>query len=472
MEVPTSIRTEIIPDRVTIVRKHGPDALDLKAICIFAATGFFLGGDTYYANEVALQPATDYELDQERRVRSATRYWHWRHAPREMSLAQATDEFAHVFERITREQTSGRRVVLPLSGGLDSRTQAVALRGNREVQTYSYGFANSFDETAYGQRIADRQGFEFRRYEIPDGYLWRVIDELARLNECYADFTHPRQMAVIDQLRDLGDMFFLGHWGDVLFDDMGVSSTLPVDEQVAVVVGKILKRGGMELASALWQTWGLAGSFDEFLRDRISTLLREIDIDDANARIRAFKSMYWAPRWTTANLVTFSSRRPIALPYYHAEMCKFICTVPERHLARRQIQIEYIKRFAPSVARITWQSYDPLDLYSYKHYYSRRMIPYRAVRRLVAAVRERWAGQPLVTRNWELQFLGESNAHQLRAHLLEHRELTSLVPRSLVEQFYARFCGEDRVKYAHPVSMLLTLSMFARTRRDRSISLV
>jgi len=279
-------------------------------------------------------------------------------------------------------------------------------------------------------------------------------------------------MAVIDELKPLGDLFFLGHWGDVLFDDMGVESNLSIRDQASVVVGKIVKKGGVELASTLWQAWGLEGSFEAFLRDRVTALLQAIDIADANARIRAFKSLYWAPRWTTANLVTFSSRRPIALPYYHDAMCKLVCTFPERLLAKRQIQIEYIKRYAPQVARVAWQTYDPLDLYSYKRYFTARMLPYRALRKLAETVRRRWTGTTLVTRNWELQFLGRENEEQLRAHLFEQRDFGALVPRSLVDRFYAKFCEEDRVKYAHPVSMLLTLSMFARTRRDRSISLV
>ena len=48
--------------------------------------------------------------------------------------------------------------------------------------------------------------------------MWNKIDELAEINSCYSEFTHPRQMAVIDDIEKLGDVFSLGHWGDVLFD--------------------------------------------------------------------------------------------------------------------------------------------------------------------------------------------------------------------------------------------------------------
>ncbi|MBK7870832.1 MAG: hypothetical protein IPJ74_09160 [Saprospiraceae bacterium] len=121
----------------------------------------------------------------------------------------------------------------------------------------------------------------------------------------------------------------------------------------------------MELGSALWQAWGLEGVFGDYLHGRIETLLCGIDIDNANARIRAFKSLYWAPRWTSTNLQVFAAARPMALHYYHDEMCQFICTVPEKHLAGRQIQIEYLKMKAPELARIPWQDHRPFNLYNY-----------------------------------------------------------------------------------------------------------
>ena len=48
-------------------------------------------------------------------------------------------------------------------------------------------------------------------------------------------------------------------------------------------------------------------------------------------------------------------------------MCNFVCTIPEKFLKNRKIQIEYIKRKAPDLAKIKWQKYD-LDLYNYKKY--------------------------------------------------------------------------------------------------------
>ena len=57
------VRTSIIPETQRFAYTSADKEINYKAICIFAATGFFLGEDTYFKNMTALQPATDYEID-------------------------------------------------------------------------------------------------------------------------------------------------------------------------------------------------------------------------------------------------------------------------------------------------------------------------------------------------------------------------------------------------------------------------
>lgn len=456
------MKTNIIPHRQVFGNTGNENSLNLKAICIFAAAGFFLEKDTYYNNLEALQPATDYSFNENGFLENSKKYWSWNYSPREISFKQATEEFAHLFENITNENLKGKNVILPLSGGLDSRTQAAGLNKGMNVKAYSYKFQNSFDETKYGKEICKKKGIPFDEFIIPRGYLWNIINELSEINQCYADFTHPRQMAVIEKIKKLGNVFYLGHWGDVLFDDMGVEDDITFDVQVDVLVKKILKRGGKELAEALWKQWDLKDNFESYFRNRISDLLREIKIDNANSGIRAFKSMYWAPRWTSANMNVFSDCHPVVLPYYDDAMSKFICTVPENYLSGRQIQIEYIKMKDPSLAEIPWQTYDPLNLYNYKRYNSKTRIPYRILKKVKREIKNKLSGSKLTTRNWEIQFIGEENDKELRKHLFENKNLNELIPEKIIKEFYDKFKNTDSVYYSHPVSMLLTLSLFTK----------
>ncbi|MCB0726125.1 MAG: asparagine synthetase B family protein [Ignavibacteriae bacterium] len=455
------MKTSIIPQTQRFALNGNSQDIDHKAICIFAATGFFLGEDTYFTNKIALQPATDYIVDENGYVAGSEQYWKWNYDPSETSFKQVTEEFAELFEKVCKEKLSDKDVILPLSGGLDSRTQSVALPDNFRVKSYSYKFQNSFDETKYGREISKVRSYPYSEFIIPEGYLWKCIDKLSGINKCYADFTSPRQMAVIDEVSDLGDVFFLGHWGDVLFDDMGVEDILEKDEIVKIVIKKIIKKSGFELADSMWECWGLGGKFKDHLEERISALLDGIKIENANSKIRAFKSMYWAPRWTSANIDIFSSYKPVVLPYYDDEICKFVCRVPEKYLSGRQIQINYIKLKNPEIAKIAWQDYAPMNLYNYRKFDSKMRLPFRAVNKGKRLLKEKLLKNKLIQRNWEIQFLGEENSKHLKKHLFQNKKFSEFLSTDLVESFYDKFLNED-VKYSHSVNMLLVLSMFCK----------
>lgn len=436
--------------------------LDQKAICIFVAIGFFLDNDTYCKDLKVLRPATNYVLDNNT-VTSEKKYFKWHYTPVERPLKQIVQEFAILFESIINEQTQNKKVILPLSGGLDSRTQAAALHYlGKSVHAYGYAFQGGHDETSYGKKIAKACGFPFEEWKVKKGYLWTEIEKLAQINGCYSEFTHPRQLAFIDKYSALGDIFSLGHWGDVLFDDMGIPDDLPFEKQIDVVLKKVVKKGGMELAERLWQSWELDGDFKEYLFERIQKLLLEINIPkNANAQIRAFKSLYWAPRWTSTNLSVFDSVGSISVPYYDDRMCEFICTVPEKYLKGRQIQIEYLKMRNPELAKITWQSQKPFNLYNYHL----KRFPYNLPYRIFDKVKRMLNPQKFIQRNWELQFLGEENERQLKKWLFENEKMNNVIPKDLSLDFYDKFKNEDPVYYSHTISMLLTLSLFFKNNQ-------
>ena len=420
--------------------------LDKKAIAFWAASGFFLENDTFW--EDVKWEGIDFSNQQ------------WRYEPRDISFDRAVAEFGELFELIVREQTAGRKVILPLSGGLDSRTLAVALKPTGiQPYSYSYSFKDGLDETIYGREISKALGWPFESVIIPPGYLWSKIEDAGHINGCYADFTHARQFAAAADLSERGDLWLLGHWGDVLFDNFGLPDATPFDEQLKVLKKKILKKGGLELAEDLWQAWGITGSPGENLEHRLKSMHARIPIENANARMRSFKSLYWATRWTTANLSFFSHYKPMALPYYDDRMCNFIMTVPEKFLAGRAIQIEYIKRNAPDLARIPWQKHRPFNLYNYKRNKSPWNLPYRMLNRAKHAL-DSAVGKPFIQRNWELQFLGEKNDQELRRWLFENKSFDKIVPLEIRTKYYNRFQTEDKVYWSHPLCMLLALSVF------------
>ncbi len=454
-----SIKTDIIPFVLHFIGKK--DSIDRKAICIFAATGFFLDDDTYFVGQKALRPATNYTLsDDNNSIVKEETYFKWHYTPIERPFDQIVDEFTSLFETIIDEQVKDKNVILPLSGGLDSRTQAAALKHlNKKVHAYSYQFENGHNETKYAKEIAKVCGFPFEKWSIPKGYLWDKIEEIASLNQCYTEFTHPRQAAILEKLVSLGDVISLGHWGDVLFDNMEFPSQLSLEEQVDIMIKKVIKKRGIELAEKLWKSWSLEGDFKTYFRQRIKKLLQEVAIsDEANAQTRAFKSLYWASRWTGSNLSFFEKAKPITLPYYDERMCQFICTVPEKYLAKRQIQIAYLKKRNPELAKITWQEQRPFNLYNYKWNHFPWNFPYRVSQK----IKKDFIVKNKVRNNYENQFLGKENDVELKKWLFENQKFKSFLDPEIVKEFYNGFKNENHLSYSHVISTLLTLSLFTK----------
>jgi len=456
------VKTPIIPESTTFVGDRNSKEISYKDVAFFLATGFFLDDTTFYKNQKCLKPGAVYEVGINGAAEFQKHHFTWHYSPRDISFNEAVDEFAHLMDTIAAEKLKNRKVILPLSGGLDSRSLATTVKGWENVHAYSYQFQDSFNETKYGKAIADACQWNFSDLSVNKGYLWNVIEQLAAINECYSDFTHPRQMAFFDDYSKMGDVFYLGHWGDVLFNDMGVSESDDFDQLVSILKKKIIKKGGLELAKAMWEAWGLSGDFEQELTNQLSDLLATIKIDNNNARIRAFKSLYWAPRWTSVNLNVFKAVGDMVLPYYEDRMCQFICSIPETYLAKRKIQIEYIKRFSPELAQIPWQSFEPLNLYNYQNYFSKKNLPNRLIRKAKSVSANAFGKRNKVTRNWEIQFLGKQNEKEFTKWLFGNDKFKDFVPTDIVESFYEKFKTQDSVYYSHSVSMLLTLSLFSK----------
>ena len=434
--------------------------IDYQAIAIFCALGFMLDDDTYYKDIKTCKPSTKYDINNNI-IKKVKKNWQWHYTPREITFLEIQDEFSSLLEKLVENKIENKRILLPISGGIDSRTLFASVKNRSELILSSYEFQDGFSESETGRRLSEHFNIPFYSQKIKKGYLWNKLDKLHQSNHCFTDFTHPRQIDAIDQWKGLGDVILLGHWGDVLFDKQTDSDDISYEEQLIQLKRKFFKPGGVELADNLWKYWGLEGSFESYITDKLEKLYREIDIEHPSARIRAFKSLYWAPRWTSINLSIFSRVGEMVLPYYSGEMCKFICTIPERFLKGRKIQIKYIKKNCPEAAQIPWQKYYPLNLYQYQWFNHPVYYPVRAIRKVKRLLQEYlFKSHDLVTRNWELQFLGENNLFQLKNNLMKRSKYNKLIPKKIIRDYLEKF-EVDPVKYAHPVSMLLTLAIFS-----------
>lgn len=453
----TAIANSILPSEHVIAKIKHEANLDLQAICVFVATGFFMDDDTFWKNQKCLLPAHDHLLDDDGFLIDSKPNFKWHYTPRDINFNEAVDEYIDLLTTIIKDQVGDNPVILPLSGGLDSRSQAMVIKDlDNPVQSYSYHFDGGYPEHKISAKIASICGFKFKSLTIPKSYLWNCIDELAHINDCYSEFSHARQMAVLPQLKQMQGVISLGHWGDVLFD-RGAPEGILEKDTVPLLMKKMLKPGGFYLAEQLWKYWKLDGNFEDYFIARIETALSKIKIDNLSAKVRAFKTSQWAHRWTTTNLSIFREANPITMPYYENSMCQFICTVPEEYLADRRMQIAHLKR-NKALSDITWHAQKPFNINNFNYNRTPYNLPYRIVSKLK---REGNAllGNPFIQRNYELQFLGKENDRELQERLFL-KSFSEFIPNFITEDIYTKFSTEDNVYYSHPTSMLLTLSLW------------
>ena len=192
--------------------------LDFRAISCFCSLGFMLDDDTFSNKIKVLKPATDFQLNEDKEIIQEKKNWNWHYKPQERTFNDILEEFTQLFEQIIIDRAHGKNFLLPISGGLDSRTLFVPMSHRKDLTLASYEFENGICETWYGEQLAKHYNIPFFSQKIPNGYLWNTINKTAEKNECFSDFLHPRQVAVQNNWKGLGDNILLGHWGDVLFD--------------------------------------------------------------------------------------------------------------------------------------------------------------------------------------------------------------------------------------------------------------
>jgi hypothetical protein len=128
----------------------------------------------------------------------------------------------------------------------------------------------------------------------------------------------------------------------------------------------------------------------------------------------------------------------------------------------RRLQIEYLKRYAPQMARIRWQVYDA-NLYQYQHY-GTWLLPRRAWKKF----RRLALGEKVLQRNWEIQFFAGGQWPNLERRLLaNNRLLHELVGASAIRALLDEFHRAPGGPGGFTVSMLLTFASWLEKSNAR-----
>ncbi len=438
----------------TVARTAANYDFDESGLLGFFAFGFFPQNRTYYKNVRVLRPSTHEVFNSSGTLISSRRYWNWSFQPdQQRSYDDTVAEFGNLLRDIMNDLCRSGRIALPISGGLDSRS-AVAAAPAGDIWSFSYGYNADSTETKIARQIAAARNIRFDAYTI-NPYLMDLLPYITEAVEGFQDLTQTRQAAVNDQLRSNADYVIAAHWGDVWLDGFGLPEKQTEDQMISHAFKKFRKKGSNWLLENVCPSFVKTESHENILTEMLREELRNLNaIEDADFWLKALKTEQWSFRWTVPSLRAYQLAVFPRLPFYDNRMIDFFNTVPSSFVKDRRMQIDYLKKFAPDLARITWQVYDA-NLFNYQHFNS-WLLPKRVLKKASRMISRR----PVFQRNWEVQFLSESGRKSLRQYLCNGPGLKveQFVSAQKIDTLLNEFFASPSPETGYPVSMLLTFA--------------
>lgn len=429
--------------------------LDWAGISSFMQMGFFAGDATYLEHIKILPPATCSVFDEQLQLVEQKRYRNWSFEPVTKRVEDIEEELHGILHASLNTALNNKRVSLPISGGLDSRMlTGIVTEGNQRygsLWSYSYGLTDDSVETKIAAQIAETASIPFSSYTVAN-YLFDKAGAIAASVELFQYLPGTRQACMTEILSRDADVVIGGHWGDVWMDDMGTAGM----DLNSWFQKKIVKKGSEWLVKEICEPYfpkakeELQAYFNEWNK-------RYAYVQDADYRMKIFKTDQWSFKWTVSSLRMYQAAVLPVLPFYDNRIVELFSTIPTDMVKGRELEIAFIKRYYPELAKIRWQEYDS-NLYNYKKFNNRHFI-YRAV----SKGKRMLSGEKPVMRNWELFYLNDTGRKNLENILLDNPALCEIVPAAKSKALLDMFYKEPSAGNGYAVSMMHTLAQFMKT---------
>jgi len=310
----------------------------------FLVTGYVTGPDTLFDGVSQLQAGEYLVYDKANgslAMHFYHRFWHGNFfSDSEDDLLDRLDEvFMRVFQRLI-ESAKGRQIVVPLSGGLDSRIIVAMLKrlGVEDVICFTYGKKGN-REAEISRQVAEALGYRwyFVEYTREKWYACYHSDEMQRYMKYSGNLVsipHIQDFLAVRDLKEEGiisenAVFVPGHSGDMLAGSWIPHDIEEIPHDVDCCITHSLKRH-----YSLWQ-WNKNEKLREIFQENIRNAIGNINIHDAESlsngieyfnfnerqvkfivnsvRVYEFLGFQWRiPLWD-AELIGFFLRIPLAL---------------------------------------------------------------------------------------------------------------------------------------------------------------
>lgn len=331
--------------------------LDAESVAEYATAGYVTGSHTLFEGIVALQSGECLTWDAGAAEPASERHIEYRctydnPASVDELCEQADAAFSKAFLRVI-ESVRGRQIVLPLSGGLDSRLVAWMLHrhGYDNVLCYTYGLPGN-REAQRASAVAD--ALRFKWIPVPySGDLWKRELSSSAMREYWGfsangiSIPHcddwPAVHALVDQGLIKPDAIFMpGHTGDFISGGHLKYLFDPAYQQKPVRFNQAI----VDKHYSLWKALLRRPSVSDAINGRINEVVAEMPATTDEELARRYE--YWEWQERQAKLIINSVRvyeyfgHSWRIPLWDRDVMEYWMRVPlslkmDKYLFRRYL---------------------------------------------------------------------------------------------------------------------------------------
>jgi len=346
--------------------------VDPAGLASMLSFGFHLGNLTLLSGVKCLPNARDIQYRAGTDALTLGSYWSYPYGEQEpwegteAELGEALHD--HLTRAFKRRMNGVDKVLLPISGGLDSRTMAGLLASSEfpgEVLAYSYGQASSRD-VRYGRAIARKLGYRHVTIPTPDDFVTRHLKEAAWVfdAEWSAELNWgPRFSHLHPSLGDTqGHLVLSGMFGDLILGEgafVGKYRRLCGDEPQAT---DRLMEAFFECNQEYRPLTETCTLFEEPAADeayeRLQEIVRNTLLPLSSQRpffaLNRSEFLHRQRRHTATVAQSVEYDRRVITPFLDRDVVDFATRIPYEYLSGKILYKHMIRDHLPSVAAIPY----------------------------------------------------------------------------------------------------------------------
>lgn len=348
----------ITDDAHSIKDKLKQDVADPNAVKEFYMSGYTSQDKTLYRDIKQLRAGESLYLESGNQPITQRYYTYYSKDKKHLSINRMIDIYNDVlfrtFQRLLKS-VGKRKIVLPLSGGVDSRLVACMLRklGYGNVTCFSYGVPNNW-EANISRKVAERVGYNwifvpysrkkwhsvYRSQEWKDFfYSWDNLSSLFSVNEWIAIGELKRNRSIPEDA-----VFVPGHTGD--FISGGHLQYIFGEKKDGItkegLISDILKKH-----YGLWPSKLKKAEIRDCLTNGLSKFFGSLPLDSKEDIANAYECWEWQER--QSKFIINSVRTydfwgyEWRLPLWDSEMMDFWSAVPYEMKMEKKLYLSHLK---------------------------------------------------------------------------------------------------------------------------------